>query len=127
MTPDAVLLFIPGKYGCREEGIYSYAMFLIHTRKGNPGLVEFYTEFLEHLHHAFNKVGTRLAILVRGHIGHAPSLPTESGAWKVGLDPQVTSAIELYDSARDFFGPNTKIVLAGHSVGSWIVTRVRSY
>ncbi|KAH7334438.1 hypothetical protein B0J17DRAFT_673325 [Rhizoctonia solani] len=101
-APDALLLFIPG----------------------NPGLVEFYTEFLEHLHHTFNKAGTHLAILVRGHIGHAPSLPTESGAWTVGLDSQVTSTIELYDSARDFYGPNTKIILAGHSVGSWIVTQV---
>ncbi|CAE6447691.1 unnamed protein product [Rhizoctonia solani] len=101
-TPDALLLFIPG----------------------NPGLVEFYTEFLEHLHRAFNKAGTRLAILVRGHIGHAPSLPTENSAWTVGLDSQVTSAIELYDSARDSFGPNTKIILAGHSVGSWIVAQV---
>ncbi|CAE6494616.1 unnamed protein product [Rhizoctonia solani] len=119
-TPDALLLFIPG----------------------NPGLVEFYTEFLEHLHHTFNKSGTQLAILVRGHVGHAPSLSTENailvrghvghapslstenGAWTVGLDSQVTSVIELYDSARDFYGPNTKIILAGHSVGSWIVTQV---
>ncbi|KAF8756204.1 Lipid-droplet associated hydrolase [Rhizoctonia solani] len=101
-TPDALLLFIPG----------------------NPGLVEFYTEFLEHLHHTFNIARTHLAILVRGHIGHAPGLPTENGSWSVGLDSQVTSAIELYDSARDFYGPNTKIILAGHSVGSWIVAQV---
>ncbi|ELU38814.1 alpha/beta hydrolase family domain-containing protein [Rhizoctonia solani AG-1 IA] len=100
-TPDALLLFIPG----------------------NPGLVEFYTEFLEHLHHTFNIARTHLAILVRGHIGHAPGLPTENGSWSVGLDSQVTSAIELYDSARDFYGPNTKIILAGHSVGSWIVAQ----
>ncbi|CAE6420367.1 hypothetical protein ACGC1H_006631 [Rhizoctonia solani] len=102
MTPDALLLFIPG----------------------NPGLVEFYTEFLEHVHHTFNNAGTHLAILVRGHIGHAPSLPTESSSWTVGLDSQVTSVIELYDSARDFYGPSTKVILAGHSVGSWIVTQV---
>ncbi|CAE6509323.1 unnamed protein product [Rhizoctonia solani] len=105
MTPDALLLFIPG----------------------NPGLVEFYIEFLEHLHHTFNEAGVRLAILVRGHIGHGPSLPTGNGSWTVGLDSQVTSAIELYDSARDFYGPSTKIILAGHSVGSWIVTQVQSY
>ncbi|KAJ1301558.1 hypothetical protein OPQ81_008806 [Rhizoctonia solani] len=101
-TPDALLLFIPG----------------------NPGLVEFYTEFLNYLHHTFNKAGTRLAILVRGHIGHAPSLPTENGSWTVGLDSQVTSTVELYDSARDSYGPSTKIILVGHSVGSWVVTQV---
>ncbi|CAE6412660.1 unnamed protein product [Rhizoctonia solani] len=107
----------------RDE-ITHAGILLTNTRKGNPGLVEFYTEFLGNLHHAFDKAGTRLAILVRGHIGHAPSLPTGNGSWSVGLDSQVTSAIELYDSARDFYGPNTKIILAGHSVGSWIVTQV---
>ncbi|CAE6488018.1 unnamed protein product [Rhizoctonia solani] len=101
-TPDALLLFIPG----------------------NPGLVEFYTEFLEHLHHTFNNAGTRLAMLIRGHVGHAPSLPTENSSWTVGLDSQVTSVIELYDLARDFYGSSTKIILAGHSVGGWIVTQV---
>ncbi|KAG9103659.1 hypothetical protein FRC06_009030 [Ceratobasidium sp. 370] len=101
--PEVVLLFIPG----------------------NPGLVEFYTEFLEDVHHTINNEGTPLAIFVRGHIGHAPGLlPTKNNPWSTGLDSQVTSTIELYDSIRDAYGLNVKIVLAGHSVGAWIVTQV---
>lgn len=95
--------------------------------KGNPGLVEFYTEFLNHLHRVFNKAGTRLAALARGHIGHAPSLPTKKDSWTVGLGAQVTSAIELYDSVRQVYGPNLKVILVGHSVGAWIVTQVGIY
>ncbi|KAG9117709.1 hypothetical protein FRC07_007325 [Ceratobasidium sp. 392] len=103
IAPELVLLFIPG----------------------NPGLVKFYTEFLEDVHRTTNSAGTRLAIFIRGHIGHAPSLlPENDSPWSVGLDSQVASTIELYDSIRDTYGPNTKIVLAGHSVGAWIATQV---
>ncbi|KAF8604057.1 hypothetical protein BDV93DRAFT_492759 [Ceratobasidium sp. AG-I] len=101
-TSEVVFLFIPG----------------------NPGLVEFYTEFLEQIHQAINKAGTRFSIFNRGHVGHAPNLPTKKGAWTVGLDAQIASTIELYDSIRDAYGPNAKVVLAGHSVGAWIVTQV---
>lgn len=102
-TPDIVFLFIPG----------------------NPGLVEFYTEFLDDVHQGLNRSGTHLEIFVRGHIGHAPRIPPAKGAaWSVGLEAQVMSTIELYDAIRDTYGSAVKVVLAGHSVGAWIVTQV---
>ncbi|KAG8725743.1 hypothetical protein FRC12_024072 [Ceratobasidium sp. 428] len=72
-----------------------------------------------------NGAGTNFTIFARGHIGHAPRLlPGNGTTWSIGLDSQVASTIELYDSIRDTYGPNSKIVLAGHSVGAWIITQV---
>ncbi|QRV97522.1 alpha/beta hydrolase family protein [Ceratobasidium sp. AG-Ba] len=101
--PDFVFLFIPG----------------------NPGLVEFYTDFLDDIHRDISKTGKRLEIFVRGHIGHAPNLaPAKNALWSVGLEAQVMSVVELYDSIQDTYGPTVKVILGGHSVGAWIVTQV---
>ncbi|QRW12054.1 alpha/beta hydrolase family protein [Ceratobasidium sp. AG-Ba] len=101
--PDFVFLFIPG----------------------NPGLVEFYTEFLDDIHRDISKTGKRLEIFVRGHIGQAPNLaPAKNALWSVGLEAQVMSVVELYDSIQDTYGPTVKVILGGHSVGAWIVTQV---
>ncbi|KAJ7042419.1 hypothetical protein C8F04DRAFT_1030023 [Mycena alexandri] len=91
--PDAVFLFIPG----------------------NPGLVQFYAEFLgllrsEHPH---------LAIFAHAHLGHTPSIFSH----KHSLATQVESAIQALDAVHTMF-PAAKIVLSGHSVGSWIALQV---
>ncbi|KAJ7786128.1 hypothetical protein B0H16DRAFT_1355289 [Mycena metata] len=91
--PEAVFLFIPG----------------------NPGLVQFYTEFLgllrsEHPH---------LAVFAHAHLGHTPGIFSD----KHSLSAQVESAIQALDAVHTIF-PAAKIILSGHSVGSWIALQV---
>ncbi|KAJ7630764.1 hypothetical protein FB45DRAFT_916506 [Roridomyces roridus] len=93
-TPDAVFLFIPG----------------------NPGLLNFYTEFLSSVH----KSHPRMAVFGHAHLSHTPNL----GAVKSSsLDAQVQSATEAVDAVRATFG-QVKIVLCAHSVGAWIALQV---
>ncbi|CAL1695105.1 unnamed protein product [Somion occarium] len=85
---------------------------------GNPGLVDFYTPFLDTIH---EKSEGRLPILARAHMGHTPFLD-HNEAYKdrssVGLTAQVESIIELIDSAKVTY---QKLVMVGHSVGSWLL------
>ncbi|KAJ6519647.1 hypothetical protein C8R45DRAFT_952225 [Mycena sanguinolenta] len=92
-SPEAVFLFVPG----------------------NPGLLQFYTQFLSMLHVKH----PRLAIFAHAHLGHTPNIPTH----EYGLSAQVESAIEAVDAIRVTFG-TTKIVLSGHSVGAWVALQV---
>ncbi|EMD41940.1 hypothetical protein CERSUDRAFT_110493 [Gelatoporia subvermispora B] len=91
---------------------------------GNPGLVEFYIPFLSAMH---EDSGRRLAILAHGHLGHSPKVHASSTDRKkaaYGLDAQLQSAVELVDVLCATFGPSTRLILAGHSVGSWITMQV---
>ena len=98
--PEVALLFIPG----------------------NPGLVEFYTPFLSALHG--KDTSSRLAILAHAHLNHTPLSSPHLNAIDHSLTSQVQSAIEAFDALRSEFGNNTKLILVGHSVGSWISTQV---
>lgn len=98
--PEIALLFIPG----------------------NPGLVEFYTPFLSALHD--KDASSRLAILAHAHLNHTPLPSSHLNAADHSLTAQVQSAIEAFDALRSEFGNNTKLILVGHSVGSWISTQV---
>ncbi|KAK7064374.1 lipid droplet-associated hydrolase [Favolaschia claudopus] len=92
-TPDAVFLFIPG----------------------NPGLLEFYTPFLESIH---NENGCFLTVWAAGHLGHR-GLPCSD----YSLAAQVENAIQAIDAVSDAF-PRARIVVSGHSVGAWIALQV---
>jgi alpha/beta superfamily hydrolase len=61
-----------------------------------------------------------LVILAHSHLGHTPGIQ----ASHTGLDFQVQSAIEAFDALKSFYTPSAKIVLVGHSVGSWVCTQV---
>ncbi|TFK30823.1 alpha/beta-hydrolase [Coprinopsis marcescibilis] len=96
--PKTVVLFIPG----------------------NPGLIEFYTPFLDALHH---NGGANLGILAHGHIDHAPSVGGSVSA-EHSLTSQVQNAVEAFDAIASTYGNGTKVVLIGHSVGSWICLQI---
>ncbi|KAJ7783590.1 hypothetical protein DFH07DRAFT_788326 [Mycena maculata] len=95
--PDAVFLFIPG----------------------NPGLLDFYVEFLSSLHNKH----PGLAVFGHAHLSHTPGVHAEKFNPEYGLRAQIQSAVEALDAIRAAFGC-TKIVLAGHSVGAWIALQV---
>jgi pimeloyl-ACP methyl ester carboxylesterase len=100
VNPEVVLLFIPG----------------------NPGLVSFYSLFLSAIHKSSY---TRLAILSHAHVGHTPGVGDgEMDARRYCLTTQIQNAVEAFDAIKSMYGPEIKIVLLGHSVGSWIALQV---
>ncbi|ETW86912.1 Esterase/lipase/thioesterase, partial [Heterobasidion irregulare TC 32-1] len=102
-TPSTVLLFIPG----------------------NPGLLGFYVPFLSAI---WKGSAPGLAILAHSYIGHTPGIEPVTGrkrsASTVGLHVQIQTIIEVLDDIVVTFGTGTKVVLVGHSVGSWLTLQV---
>ncbi|KAJ7169706.1 hypothetical protein C8R46DRAFT_1089722, partial [Mycena filopes] len=92
-SPEVVFLFVPG----------------------NPGLVQFYTEFLTLLRNQH----PYLAVFAHAHLGHTPQLYSREHS----LAAQIESAIGALDAVHATF-PTAKIIMSGHSVGSWIALQV---
>ncbi|KAK7680572.1 hypothetical protein QCA50_016354 [Cerrena zonata] len=85
---------------------------------GNPGLADFYTPFLNDIH---EKSDGSLPIIARAHLGHTPHIDHNEAyvdRASVGLASQIESIIELIDASKTIYD---KLVLVGHSVGSWLV------
>lgn len=87
---------------------------------GNPGLLGFYTPFLSAIH-SKDTVGG-LAILAHAHIGHTPGIGENTS--RCDLTLQVESAIATFDAIKSAFGLDSKVVIVGHSVGSWVTLQV---
>lgn len=119
--PAAVLLFIPGKY----TSLTSVSEITLNKclSTGNPGLLGFYTLFLNAIHDKARVAGKPLAILAHSHFGHTPGIPFEGGRSCLGLLPQVAGAVEAFDALKSAYGPQTKVVVVGHSVGAWIANQ----
>ena len=114
-----ILLFIPGELRALRK--------MKNARSssgcaGNPGLLHFYTPFLDSIHQKAQISQKALAIFAHSHLGHAPDFPAHPNG--AGLQSQVASAIEAFDAAKAY-GSDTKVVLVGHSVGAWICTQVK--
>lgn len=97
--PDTVLIFIPG----------------------NPGLVMFYSPFLSSIHST--QSSKSLAILAHGHLGYHGSSEWPAAS-QIGLTAQIAALLELVDAFIHEYGSGVKIVLASHSMGAWLSTRV---
>jgi hypothetical protein len=92
-------------------------------------MVEFYTPFLSEIHNT--ALSSKLAILAHSHIGHIPKGVLEDNFSAnedsyYGLSAQVANAVSIFDLVTSEFGSETRVVLIGHSVGSWIVTQASS-
>ncbi|KAI0045637.1 hypothetical protein FA95DRAFT_1560989 [Auriscalpium vulgare] len=91
---------------------------------GNPGLLGFYVPFLSAIHKAAPE---SFAILAHAHQGLSACVGGEKARRPtdlVGLPAQVDALLEVVDALRLTYGPETKILLAGHSMGSWLATQV---
>ncbi|KAI9179002.1 hypothetical protein H9P43_005664 [Blastocladiella emersonii ATCC 22665] len=90
---------------------------------GNPGVVEFYREFLDHVHadHA-SAHGGGLDIYAVQHLGHSAHAHLTSRAWS--LSDQVAHKMHFIDSIVRAYPAGTRVHLAGHSVGAYIVLQV---
>lgn len=91
---------------------------------GNPGLLEFYTPFLSAIYE--KDTTSRLAIFGHSHLGHTPDIgesETPPSCYK--LVAQIESILEEFDAVHHQF-TDAKIVVIGHSVGSWLSIQVSS-
>ncbi|GAA6058868.1 hypothetical protein JCM10212_002812 [Sporobolomyces blumeae] len=98
---------------------------------GNPGLVDYYRSFLSRLQASLPpaiKESTDLYAI--GHLGH--SLQGEQDGMTRGFKPdqqatlheQVESKVEFVDELKGKYGDDVKIIMMGHSIGSWICLQV---
>ncbi|TCD59886.1 hypothetical protein EIP91_011261 [Steccherinum ochraceum] len=89
---------------------------------GNPGLAQFYTPFLTAI---YEKCNGTLPIMVSALVGHTPHIDDSARVFEdpstVALSAQVEHLVDLVDAAAAVYG---KIVLIGHSVGSWLALQV---
>lgn len=96
------------------------------TQQGNPGLIDYYSHFIDSLHRL---LPPGFAILAHSHVGHSPYL--ESPARPYTLQEQIDCKVELIDSLREelesWRGPReerTRLGVMGHSVGAYMATEV---
>ncbi|KAI5477341.1 hypothetical protein MNV49_006483 [Pseudohyphozyma bogoriensis] len=96
---------------------------------GNPGLVSYYTSFLERILDTLPPSTQAYAV---GHLAHSPSAtPRKRTPPPEQLQAQVKHKVEWIDGlakSEDFglpgSGKNTRLVLVGHSIGAWISLKV---
>eukprot|EP00929_Paragymnodinium_shiwhaense_P075320 TRINITY_DN38501_c0_g1_i1.p1 TRINITY_DN38501_c0_g1~~TRINITY_DN38501_c0_g1_i1.p1 ORF type:complete len:330 (+),score=65.62 TRINITY_DN38501_c0_g1_i1:69-1058(+) len=92
---------------------------------GNPGIVDFYVDFLEALH---DTLGSDAIVLGVGHPGH--SIRTATGT-RFSLEEQIEHKlrvledlrVEVLQKAQHTAGP-VKVILAGHSIGAYMCLKV---
>lgn len=113
-VPSTVVLFFPGALAPLRGNV-------THCNAGNPGILDFYTDFLTALHNEDKTCA--LAIMAHSHVGHSPEIHSRQDT-SSSLSTQIQGALEAYDAIRYYYRQQTKIVLVGHSVGAWIALQV---
>ena len=117
VSPSTIFLFIPGRFN-----ITLYPS-LFRMTAGNPGVIDFYPPFLTAIHNK-DQAGT-LAILSHSHIGHDPTVEDiRRTSFQYALPFQIRNALRVFDALDTSFGVNARIVVVGHSVGSWVALQV---
>ncbi|PFH54827.1 hypothetical protein AMATHDRAFT_134848 [Amanita thiersii Skay4041] len=99
----------------------SFALLFI---PGNPGILDFYTQFLTAIHE--KDTTSSFSIFAHSHIGHSPQLDQQHSSQytNYSLTTQVESALQAFDAITSFLEQPAKIVIIGHSVGAWIALQV---
>ncbi|KAH9995909.1 hypothetical protein BJV74DRAFT_300115 [Russula compacta] len=115
VVPRTVLLFIPG----------------------NPGLLDMYVPFLDAVHRGAisNSESSespglgRVTIFAHAHLGLTSyvrggdgSFPAETS--HVELAAQIQAHVEFLDELLAAYGPATRVLLVGHSIGAWFIQEV---
>lgn len=88
---------------------------------GNPGLCDFYEEFLTRMNE--NGPGS-MPILAHSLLGHSPFVDAVALSHS-GLRSQVEAVIEIIDNLEGEYNGSLKVILLGHSVGAWIASQVK--
>lgn len=82
--------------------------------------MEFYIPFLEHVRHASPD---NVAMLGFSLLGHSPNIAPVPRLFSQ-LTCQIEAVINIIDTIKSTFTSCSKLVLVGHSVGSWLVMQV---
>lgn len=85
---------------------------------GNPGIIDFYSSFIEHL---FTVLEGKHDVLGIGHAGH--NLPDSNGQRFFNLQDQIDHKIAFLEDLRKD-NPKVRFVLLGHSVGAYMALKV---
>ncbi|KAF9366643.1 hypothetical protein BGX34_011682 [Mortierella sp. NVP85] len=88
---------------------------------GNPGLVEYYTPFLQSV---YDTCQERIDIFGASHLGHSAGSHITDPSRMYTLEEQVESKIAILDRLREIYPAETRFILAGHSMGSWLALQV---
>jgi pimeloyl-ACP methyl ester carboxylesterase len=114
--PRTVLLFIPG-----PRSPFPLSILLTRNYPGNPGLLDFYIPFLDAI---YNESNSPITIFAHAHLGLSSyiggdrSFPDVSS---VSLQAQIQAHVEFLDELLAAYGPETNVVLVGHSIGAWFI------
>jgi len=101
---------------------------------GNPGLIDYYRSFLSTLQSGLpSHIKESTELYAIGHLGH--SLEAEKNGMVKGFKPnqqasleeQVSSKCEFVDELFEKHGKEVKIMILGHSIGSWICLQVLTF
>jgi hypothetical protein len=74
-----------------------------------------------------------LAILSHSHIGHDPAVDardltaTSRNPSNYALQFQIRNALRVFDALSTWLSISPRIVIAGHSVGSWVALQVAHF
>ncbi|KAF9056550.1 hypothetical protein BJ165DRAFT_1434489 [Panaeolus papilionaceus] len=91
---------------------------------GNPGLADFYIPFLDKVfaHHTQRK---NIVILAHSHLDHSPNVPNPSDGYlpSESLAVQIQASFNVLEALHSY-AEGAKVLVFGHSVGSWIALEV---
>ncbi|KAF9360071.1 hypothetical protein BGX26_010617 [Mortierella sp. AD094] len=88
---------------------------------GNPGLIDYYTPFLQTVHDTCQE---KIDIFGASHLGHSAGSHVTDPSKTYTLDDQVESKIAIVDKLRDMYPVGTRFILVGHSMGAWLALQV---
>ncbi|ORX88166.1 alpha/beta-hydrolase [Basidiobolus meristosporus CBS 931.73] len=88
---------------------------------GNPGVVEFYTPFLNTIYSELNE---KIDIVGVSHLGHSKGEHDNSDGKVYSLDEQIAHKIDCLDMLHKRYPKNTRFILVGHSIGAFICEKV---
>ncbi|KAI1314468.1 hypothetical protein EDD11_002131 [Mortierella claussenii] len=88
---------------------------------GNPGIIDYYTPFLQTVH---DTCQGRIDIFGASHPGHSWGPHVTDPSRLYSIEEQVENKIAILDKLREMYPPGTRFVLAGHSMGAWLAMRV---
>ncbi|CAI2164598.1 16090_t:CDS:2 [Funneliformis geosporum] len=93
---------------------------------GNPGVIDYYFEFLNTIHHELGKKIDIVGVSMLGH-SHGPHNPSLKNLYS--LQDQIDHKIQCVDKLRSQFtsqedGKQPKFIICGHSIGAYVGSQV---
>ena len=93
---------------------------------GNPGLLDFYVPFLDAIYHQTKfSTSSTVAIFAHAHLGLSSYIGGDRAfpgdISSVNLPAQIQAHVEFLDELLAAYGPETSVLLVGHSIGTWFI------